>query len=251
VPGKGVILTQLSRFWFDVLSDMVPNHLREADVSLPEEVRNRSMIVRRAERIPVECVVRGYISGSGWMEYQRSGSVAGHELSHGLLQGDRLAEPIFTPARKNDTGHDENISIYQLRNEIGTELTQRLEGTSLDLYSQAHAYAIERGVIIADTKFEFGWIDGKLTLIDEALTPDSSRFWDAALWSPPGDQASFDKQFVRDWLLQSGWDREPPAPELPQDVIVGTRDRYLEAFARLTGEPLESWLARRTSEVTA
>jgi phosphoribosylaminoimidazole-succinocarboxamide synthase len=251
VPDKGVILTQLSRFWFERLSDIVPSHIAHREIDLPVGIRDRSMVVRRADRIPVECVARGYISGSGWVEYQRSGSVAGHALPQGLRQSDRLPEPIFTPSRKNDTGHDENISVRQLRDEIGPELTGRLEEISLDLYNRAHAHAIERGVIIADTKFEFGWIDGELTLIDEALTPDSSRFWDASRWAPGGDQPSFDKQFVRDWLLQSGWDREPPGPELPTEVIAGTRARYLEAFERLTGEPLDSWLASQNSQVSA
>jgi phosphoribosylaminoimidazole-succinocarboxamide synthase len=251
VPDKGVILTQLSHFWFEQLSDVVPNHLAEYNVVLPDDLRSRSMVVRKADRIPVECVVRGYISGSGWVEYQRSGAVAGHALPQELRQSDKLPEPIFTPARKNDIGHDENIPVQLLRNEIGVELSQRLEQISLGLYNRAHAQAIERGVIIADTKFEFGWIDGEVRLIDEALTPDSSRFWEAALWSPGGDQPSFDKQFVRDWLLQSGWDREPPGPELPFEVIAGTRDRYLEAFRRLTGESLEIWQSRRQSEVSA
>ena len=253
VPGKGVILTQISRFWFEWLADIAPNHLADAGLvaDLPADMRQRSMLVRRAERIPIECVVRGYISGSGWIEYVQLRSVAGHPLPGGLRKGERLPEPIFTPARKNDVGHDENVTVRQLRDELGVDLADRLERTSLALYARALAHSVERGVIIADTKFEFGWIDGQLTLIDELLTPDSSRFWDAANWQPGGDQPSFDKQFVRDWLLNSGWDRNPPGPELPDDVIAGVRERYLEAFARLTGGSLESWLARRRTEAGA
>ena len=250
VPDKGVILTQLSRFWFDLLADIVPNHMANCGdlADLPDGTLERSMIVRRAERIPVECVVRGYIAGSGWVEYLRFGSVAGHTLPTSLVQGDRLPEPIFAPARKNDTGHDENISVRQLRGEVGTELALELEEISIDLYRGAHAHALDRGIVIADTKFEFGWIDCQLTLIDEALTPDSSRLWDAARWQPGGNQPSFDKQFVRDWLLLSGWDRNPPGPELPREVISGTRERYLEAFRRLTGKSLEICLTNTRAE---
>ena len=253
VPGKGVVLTQLSRFWFEHLANIVPNHSLETEVQfeLPPDVRQRSVVVRRAERIAIECVVRGYIAGSGWLEYEKLGSVVGHSLPVNLAPGDQLPDPLFTPARKNDVGHDENITVRQLRDEIGSELSLHLQRISLDLYNRAHAHALERGVIIADTKFEFGWIDGQLTLIDEALTPDSSRLWDAKEWRPGRDQPSFDKQFVRDWLLEAGWDREPPGPELPADVIAGTRNRYLEAFNRLTGETLESWLARKQTGATA
>jgi phosphoribosylaminoimidazole-succinocarboxamide synthase len=251
IPNKGVILTQLSRFWFGLTEAIVPNHLITASVDeLPddravhaEELQGRAMLVRRAERIDVECVVRGYLAGSAWREYQRFSTMAGEPLPAGLRQAVRFPEPIFTPAMKNDEGHDENISIAHLRELVGWDIAASLETTSLALYSFAAAYALERGIILADTKFEFGWIDGELRLIDEILTPDSSRFWDAALYEPGRDPASFDKQFVRDWLSQSGWNKEPPAPELPSEVVTGTLARYHEAFERLTGSTLSASVA--------
>jgi phosphoribosylaminoimidazole-succinocarboxamide synthase len=246
IPLKGIILTQLSRFWFEQTRDIVPNHLITASIrDFPQELiaRNgklagRSMIVKRAERIDFECVVRGYLAGSAWAEYQREGTMAGLPLPAGMAQATQLPEPVFTPAMKNDAGHDENISIQRLCNEIGTELAAKLEETSLQLYLFASGHAQRSGIIVADTKFEFGFIDGELTLIDEALTPDSSRFWDARTYQPGRDQPSFDKQFVRDWLIQSGWNKEPPAPELPGQVVIGTSARYHEAFKRLTGGSL-------------
>jgi phosphoribosylaminoimidazole-succinocarboxamide synthase len=246
IPGKGVILTQLSRFWFERTAGIVPNHLVTASIDdFPSHLlrhrralEGRTMIVRKAERIDIECVVRGYLAGSGWAEYRATGGVAGEQLPAGLLQAERLLEPIFTPAIKNDSGHDENISIGRLRDLVGDELALRLEEASQAIYQFAADHASKRGVIVADTKFEFGWIDGELHLIDEVLTPDSSRFWDAASYRPGRDQPSFDKQFVRDWLAQCGWNKEPPAPELPNEVVAGTSRRYREAYERLTGETL-------------
>lgn len=255
VPGKGEVLTQLSLFWFDRTADLVPNHLTGERVddlgwepALCEAIRSRSMIVRAAERVPVECVVRGYLAGSGWAEYQATGSVAGHRLPTGLQKGSRLPEPIFTPARKNDTGHDENITIAQLRNDVGGDLADSLENLSLAIYRLAADLTSERGVLIADTKLEFGFIDGQLSLIDELLTPDSSRFWDAQTWRPGQEPDSWDKQYVRNWLLSSGWDKEPPGPQLPADVILGTTDRYKDAFRRITGQSIDEWLLRRSGE---
>lgn len=258
ITGKGVVLTQLSRFWFGRTDDIVPNHLTGESVSslgwdesVTRAIRSRSMIVHRAERIPIECVVRGYLAGSGWAEYQKSGSVAGHDLPAGLRNSDRLPAPIFTPARKNDSGHDENITIAQMAEDVGTDLTAELERLSIAIYTRAAEFAIERGVIIADTKFEFGYIDGRIHLIDEVLTPDSSRFWDAARWHPGRESESFDKQFVRNWLLSTDWNREPPGPELPDDVISGTVERYTDAFQRLTGSSLETWIRQQEERETA
>lgn len=246
IPLKGIILTQLSRFWFEQTRHIAPNHLITASVrefpkdliALNGKLAGRSMIVKRAERIDFECVVRGYLAGSAWAEYQQSGTMAGLPLPAGMVQATQLPEPVFTPAMKNDEGHDENISIQRLRDEIGSELATKLEETSLQLYLFAAGHAQRSGIIVADTKFEFGFVDGELTLIDEALTPDSSRFWDARTYQPGRDQPSFDKQFVRDWLIQSGWNKEPPAPELPGQVVIGTSARYHEAFKRLTGGSL-------------
>jgi phosphoribosylaminoimidazole-succinocarboxamide synthase len=246
IPLKGIILTQLSRFWFHETRHIVPNHLITASIKeFPERLKSlngrlagRSMIVKKAERIDFECVVRGYLAGSGWAEYQRSGTVAGLPLPSGLRQADQLSTPIFTPSMKNDQGHDENISVERLHNEIGSELATKLEDISLQLYAFAADHARRCGIIVADTKFEFGFVNGELTLIDEALTPDSSRFWDARTYEPGRDQPSFDKQPVRDWLIDSGWDKEPPAPELPGKVVIGTSSRYNEAFKRLTGSSL-------------
>lgn len=250
IPDKGAVLTQLSRFWFDRLSHLVPNHLITADVTeimgrLPAgspdaaSLVNRSMLVRRAERIDVECVVRGYLYGSIWSEYQRTGSVAGVDLPRGIAFAGVLPAPIFSPALKVDDGHDINASKADVASRFGQELTDRLEATSLALYAEARDLVATRGLILADTKFEFGHVDGQLTLIDEVLTPDSSRYWDASRYAPGQEQASFDKQFVRDWLLAAGWDRTPPGPVLPDDVIDGTRQRYFEAYRRITGHDLE------------
>ncbi len=246
IPGKGIVLTQLSRFWFELTRGLIPNHLISADaVTFPAELlphasrlAGRSIIVHKAERIDIECVVRGYLAGSAWEEYHRSGQVAGEILPDGLRRGDRLPAPLFTPAAKDDEGHDVNITVADLRVLVGPTLASQLEEVSRDIFNVASDLALQRGVILADTKFEFGMVDGKLVLIDELLTPDSSRFWDASTYTPGEDQPSFDKQFVRDWLMSSGWDRQPPGPHLPQDVIEGTRARYLEAYERLTGSPL-------------
>ena len=246
IPGKGVVLTQLSRFWFDVTQGLVPNHMVTTDTAVfPDELQpqiakltGRAMIVRKAERIDVECVVRGYLAGSAWEEYRASGQVAGEELPGGLRRGDRLPAPLFTPAAKNDDGHDVNMTTGDVRGLLGTKLASQLEEMSRDIYNVASDFALQRGIILADTKFEFGMIDGEVVLIDELLTPDSSRFWDAAEYAPGDEQASFDKQYVRDWLLASGWNRQPPSPPLPAAVVAGTRARYEEAYERLTGSRL-------------
>jgi phosphoribosylaminoimidazole-succinocarboxamide synthase len=252
IPGKGIVLTQLSKFWFEALNDIVPNHLTGEEMGSlgwPDEIvaplEARAMIVRRAERIPIECVVRGYLAGSGWLEYQAVGSIGGHAVPGGLPKSAQLPEPIFTPANKNDVGHDENISVQQAREIVGADLTDRLEAISLHLYDQASKHARDCGIIIADTKFEFGLIGGVLTLIDEVLTPDSSRFWDVELWRPGQESESFDKQYVRNWLLSTDWNRESPGPGLPPDVIAGTIQRYELAFERLTGSRLHDWLRSR------
>ena len=246
IPGKGVVLTQLSRFWFGQTSGLVPNHLIAADVNdFPPELRGygaqlvgRAMLVRKAERIDVECVVRGYLAGSAWAEYRGAGSVAGEALPAGLRQGERLPAPLFTPAVKHDDGHDVTISAAALVDMVGAELARRLEEVSRDLYDVAGELASRRGIILADTKFEFGFVDGELVVIDELVTPDSSRMWDATKYEPGRDQPSFDKQFVRDWLERSGWDKQPPAPELPAEVVAGTAARYAEAYRRLTESAL-------------
>lgn len=242
IPGKGALLTAISDFWFDRTERLLTNHRTgEGLASLglspmqAELVRGRATIVRRAERIDIECVVRGHLAGSGWKEYQASGTLAGEALPAGLQRGDPLPELRFTPAVKNDTGHDENVSRLRLAGLIGDELANRLERTSLDLFAQAGPIAARAGFVLADTKFEFGFVDGDLTLIDEALTPDSSRYWDVTTWTPGAEPPSFDKQVVRDWLESSGWDKEPPGPELPADIVFATRDRYAEVLRRLTG----------------
>jgi phosphoribosylaminoimidazole-succinocarboxamide synthase len=244
IPRKGEVLTALSRFWFATTAHLVPNHLMAgSDVSnlsayLPDIAR-RAMVVRPAERIDVECVVRGYLSGSGWTEYRDRGTLAGEALPAGLVESQRLLEPRFTPAIKNDAGHDENISRARLCAMIGPELAGQLEDLSIRLYEFAAYYALERGIIIADTKFEFGFIGGRLHIIDELLTPDSSRFWPLDRYMPGGPQSSFDKQPVRDFLAASGWNKQPPAPVLPETVVRDTTRRYLEAHRLITGGELE------------
>jgi phosphoribosylaminoimidazole-succinocarboxamide synthase len=240
IPDRGRVLTQLSAFWFRRTADVVENHLLDtAYEGLPPELDDRCMVVRRARRIDFECVVRGYLAGSAWAEYRQSGTMAGEPLAAGLRESERLPEPLFTPATKAETGHDENVTLDTVRSEVGAELAERLRDTSVRLYREAAAHAEGRGLILADTKFEFGLIDDRLVLIDEALTPDSSRFWDADSWEVGGTPRSFDKQFVRDWLVgQSGWDRNTLPPALPDDVVEQTRQRYLTAYERLTGHPL-------------
>jgi phosphoribosylaminoimidazole-succinocarboxamide synthase len=246
IPDKGRILSQLSIFWFEATGDIVPNHLISGDVAdLPEELapfaevlRDRFMIVKRADRLDVECVVRGYLAGSAWVEYQRDGSVCGQPLPPGLVESQQLPEPIFTPATKAEEGHDLNVSIREMERVVGADVATKVIDRSFELFDFGSRTAARRGIILADTKFEFGMVDGRLTLIDEALTPDSSRYWDAATYEPGRPQESFDKQFVRDWLLESGWDRNPPAPPLPDWVVEGTAKRYREAFERITGRVL-------------
>jgi phosphoribosylaminoimidazole-succinocarboxamide synthase len=244
VPDKGKILSQMSAWWFDRTKHVVPNHfIRLADgtpaddlpFALPPELAGRSTIAKKAQRVDAECIVRGYMSGSAWAEYSECGTVNGVRMEKGLLESQQLPEPMFTPTTKAEEGHDEPLNFADLVQEVGPGPAQELRERSIALYNFAAAYARDRGIIIADTKFEFGYIDGELHVIDEILTPDSSRFWDAAEYKPGGPQASFDKQYVRDWLSESGWDRQPPAPPLPADVIAGTRARYAEAYRRLTG----------------
>ncbi len=243
---KGEVLTKLSLFWFDLLGDIVPNHLLTADeCDLPERLaayadslRGRFMIVKKAEVFPVECIVRGYLAGSGWKEYRERGTVCGQKLPEGLVESSRLPEPIFTPSTKAAAGdHDENISYERMVEIIGADHAAQLRDASLALYSAARDHAAERGILIADTKFEFGLVDGEVTLIDEVLTPDSSRFWPADEYAPGGPQPSFDKQFVRDWLEASGWDKTPPAPSLPEDILAVTAEKYIEAYEAITGQP--------------
>lgn len=243
IPRKGEVLTRLSGFWFDLLQ--VPNHFLSSDPSqlpLPAgtdvaSLQGRSMVVRRTDVIPIECVARGYLSGSGWKEYQQSGTVCGIRLPAGLQESSRLPAPIFTPATKAETGHDENIPFERMVELIGSQLAEQLRELTLSIYEQGCRHAAAKGIIIADTKFEFGLRDGQVILIDEVMTPDSSRFWPADQWQPGRGQASFDKQFVRDWLLSSGWDRNSPPPQLPDDVVQRTSARYIEAWDRLTGLP--------------
>ena len=244
IPDKGRVLTQISVFWFNYLNDIVKNHLI-ASKHFPtilepfdSEIRGRAMLVRKTEPVPIECVVRGYISGSGWKEYHKSGSVCGIRLPAGLRESDRLPEPIFTPSTKATTGHDENISFDEVVSRIGRSLAEHLREVSLKLYRLAAEHASARGIIIADTKFEFGLLNGELVWIDEALTPDSSRFWPTDQYSPGQAQPSFDKQYVRDYLERIGWNKQPPAPALPQDVAEKTGEKYREAYRILTGRAL-------------
>jgi phosphoribosylaminoimidazole-succinocarboxamide synthase len=247
IPHKGRVLTQISLFWFDFLRDLVPNHVITADVArypaatqgYADQLRGRSTMVMRAEMIPVECVVRGYISGSAWKEYKASGRVCGIELPAGLKESGALPQPIFTPATKATTGHDENIPFDEMTRIVGIELSSQLRDISLKIYRKAADYALQRGIIIADTKFEFGMTSKGITLADEVLTPDSSRFWPADKYQPGRAQESFDKQYVRDYLEQIRWNKQPPAPALPAEVARQTSDKYLEAFRQLTGQELD------------
>ena len=237
IPDKGAILTALAGFWFRKFQDQFENHvIWDADGDVPPPLRGRAMIVRKTNVVPIECVARGYLAGSGWKEYQQSQTVCGIKLPAGLRQCDKLPEPIFTPATKEESGHDVTVSFEETARRVGPELANELRRRTLSLYAQAAEYAAGHGVIIADTKFEFGTLpDGRIILIDEILTPDSSRFWPADQYEPGHDQPSYDKQFVRNWLERQPWDKTPPAPALPPDVVEGTRRRYLEAYERLTG----------------
>jgi len=245
IPDKGRVLTQMSLFWFHYL-DVVPNHLLTANVDeyprellqFRDQLEGRSMLVKRAEMFPVECVARGYVSGSGWKDYKRTGSICGIQLPAGLQESGQLPEPIFTPATKAQTGHDENISFEEAAKMIGEPTAQNLKKLTLEIYAKASDYARGRGIVLADTKFEFGLIDGRITLGDEVLTPDSSRYWPAASYAPGGPQKSFDKQFVRDYLETLDWNKQPPAPPLPEEVILKTAAKYREAYETLTGSAL-------------
>lgn len=247
IPGKGKILTQISLFWFDFLRDVVPNHLIASDVSkfpaslapYASQLEGRSMLVRRAQMFPVECVARGFLAGSGWKEYQGAGTVCGIPLPAGLKDGSRLPEPVFTPASKNQEGHDENISFAAVEKMIGADDAAELRRLTLEIYHRAAAHAESCGLILADTKFEFGRTKNGTILADEVLTPDSSRFWERATWKPGGAQPSFDKQFVRDYLESIRWNKQAPAPALPGEVVERTQAKYLEAFRRLTGRDLK------------
>jgi len=247
IPQKGRVLTQLSLFWFEFLRDVVPNHLITAEVNeypaaarkYADQLRGRSMLVTRAEMTPVECVVRGYISGSAWKEYKATGSVCGIELPKGLRESDKLPEPIFTPATKATSGHDENISFAEMSRLVGSDLARQLRDLSLKVYTSAADYAREKGIIIADTKFEFGRTAAGITLADEVLTPDSSRFWPADQYQPGNAQDSYDKQYVRDYLEEIRWNKQPPAPALPAEVARKTSEKYVEAYQQLTGRRLD------------
>jgi phosphoribosylaminoimidazole-succinocarboxamide synthase len=252
VPDKGCVLTGLSAFWFERLAGIVPNHLVSSSVAdLPArfaphaaELRGRMMLCRKVEIVPFECVVRGYLVGSGWAEYQQSGTVCGVELPAGLREAERLASPIFTPARKAAEGdHDENVGYEVVAREVGAPLAEQLRLNALTLYAAGAEHARSKGIILADTKFEFGLRDGSLVLADEVLTPDSSRYWPAESWQPGSAPPSFDKQYVRDYATSTGWDRRPPAPELPAEVVTATRAKYVEAYERLTGASFDAWLA--------
>ncbi|MDQ6649592.1 MAG: phosphoribosylaminoimidazolesuccinocarboxamide synthase [Actinomycetota bacterium] len=252
VPDKGAVLTALSVWWFEQLADVVPHHLVSARVAdyppvlapYAEELRGRSMLCRRLDMLPVECVARGYLTGSGLADYRRTGTVCGWPLPAGLRDGDRLAEPLFTPARKATEGHDENVTAAEVAEVVGADRAAELERLTLAVYRRGASVTADRGILLADTKLEFGLAaGGVLTLGDEVLTPDSSRFWPADGWEPGRAQPSYDKQYVRDWLNDAGWDRSPPGPELPPEVVVATRDRYVEAYERLTGRAFTDYLA--------
>lgn len=253
IPGKGVILTQMSSFWFEVIGDVMPNHVianvsddnamanverTGALVDLPVELARRSMVIKKAERLDIECVVRNYIAGSAWAEYEQSGTMNGEQLPAGLVAAERFSEPVFTPSTKAESGHDMPLSPQDARDLVGNETHQILEEKSIELFRVAHDYAADRGMILVDTKFEFGFVDGELTLIDEVLTPDSSRYWDANDWKPGNFPPAFDKQFLRAWLLDTDWNQEPPPPALPDEIIAQTQERYLESYRRLSGKSL-------------
>jgi phosphoribosylaminoimidazole-succinocarboxamide synthase len=249
IPDKGAVLNGVSVFWFERTKAIVPNHLvawrlGEFPSSMrAPELAGRSMLVRRAEMLPLECVVRGYITGSGWKDYQKTGEVCGHKLPSGLLEAQQLPEPLFTPATKALTGHDENISIDEAKSIVGdAALVDRIADVSIRLYEDARDYSISRGIILADTKFEFGLVDGDLTLGDEAFTPDSSRYWPTGEWEPGTNPPSFDKQYVRDYAETVGWDKKDPGPELPDDVVAGTTARYREAYERITGQSFDDYM---------
>ena len=254
ITGKGAILTRMSKFWFDLLADVMPNHMiapaYDAEEmksvervgvlnDLPDELALRSMVIKKAERIDIECVVRAYITGSAWAEYTKSGTVNSAKMPEGMIEADQFPEFLFTPSTKAEVGHDEPMTAQEVIDMVGTEMARKLEETSIKVFTEAHDYARGKGMILADTKFEFGIIDGELTLIDEVLTPDSSRFWDINDYSPGNSPPAFDKQFVRDYLSDSGWDKEPPAPELPPEIVQKTIDRYSQALERLTGQSIE------------
>ena len=249
IPDKGAVLTAISTFWFEQTGDLVPNHLISVTDGVPKEVRGRGMVVRKLKMLPVEAIVRGYITGSGWKDYQQTGSVSGVRLPAGLRESDQLPEPIFTPSTKADVGHDEAIDFERSAELIGDgELATRLRNVSIELYRYAADHARERGIILADTKFEFGLDSGgTLTLGDEACTPDSSRFWPADSYEPGRGQPSFDKQIARDWATSTGWDKLPPAPEIPDDVVARTREKYIEAYERITGNAFAEWAARTSA----
>jgi phosphoribosylaminoimidazole-succinocarboxamide synthase len=246
IPDKGAVLTGLSAFWFAHTAAILPNHVISVTDGVPEEARGRGMLVKKLEMLSVECVVRGYITGSGWKDYLATGAVSGIELPAGLRESDRLPEPLFTPSTKAEVGHDEAIDFEGAVALIGDRgLAERVRDASLALYEQAAEHALKRGIILADTKFELGLdADGTLTIGDEMCTPDSSRFWPADSYEPGRGQPSFDKQFVRDWASSTGWDRTPPAPAIPDEVVARTREKYIEAYERITGEPFDAWLRR-------
>ncbi len=244
IGDKGRVLTALSAFWLERLADVAPHHLVSLDVpegAPPGDFEGRVMVVRQAQMLPIECVVRGYLSGSAWAEYRRSGTMHGEVLPAGLRQSERLPEPVFTPSTKAVVGHDENIAFDAAADLVGMETAKRAQEISLELYRRGSAWAAERGIIVADTKFELGFIDGELAVCDEVLTPDSSRFWPAEQWQPGATPPSFDKQPLRDWLEQTGWDKAPPPPSLPADVVAATRSRYIEAYERLSGAHFADW----------
>ena len=247
IPYKGVILNQITLFWMDMFKDIIPNHIIESDVSRfpaelapwKDELEGRAVIVRKAKPLPIECIVRGYLSGSGWKAYQKTGEIYGHKLPDGLRESDKLETAIFTPSTKAEFGfHDENISVARAAEIVGAEVEEQVEKAALAIYERARQYAASRGIIVADTKFEFGFVDGKLRLIDEVLTPDSSRFWAADKYEPGHGQPSFDKQYLRDWLTSQPWNKQPPAPELPDEVVDATAAKYREAYRMITGREL-------------
>ncbi len=246
IPDKGAVLTGLSAFWFERTAGIVPNHLISVTDGVPDEARGRAMVVRKLDMLPVECIVRGYITGSGWKDYQRTGTVSGLSLPSGLRESDRLPEPLYTPSTKAEVGHDEAIDFERTVELIGDRgVAERLRDLAIAVYSAAADHARERGIILADTKFEFGLdSSGQLVLADEVCTPDSSRFWPADQYEPGRGQPSFDKQYVRDWASGTGWDRNPPAPAIPDDVVQRTREKYVEAYERITGEPFDAWRSR-------